>query len=396
MKALSAHASAVHASATLAIDSLAKQMKADGIDVVSFGAGEPDFPTPEHIKQAGIRAIEENFTRYTPTSGIPELRKAVCHRLKEDFGLDYKMEETVIASGVKHILYLALQAITDLGDEIILPAPYWVSYIEMIHMVHGVPVVLEAGEAERFKLTPERLEAAITPKTKALMLNNPSNPSGMVYSREELEALAAVCVKHDLYIFSDEIYCNLVYDGRSYTSLPTLGPEVKERTVLMNGVSKSYAMTGWRIGYAAGPAPLLKAMQNYVSQSTGAPASFAQKGAVEALMGPQDEVERMRRAFEARRNHMVERINAIPGVSCLKPEGAFYVMMNLSQQLGRKLRGVTIDSADTFSAQLLKEGLVATVPGTSFGAPGFVRWSYATSMENIDRGMDRLEKFLKD
>ncbi len=396
MKALSAHASAVHASATLAIDSLAKQMKADGIDVVSFGAGEPDFPTPEHIKQAGIRAIEENFTRYTPTSGIPELRKAVCHRLKEDFGLEYKMEQTVIASGVKHILYLALQAVTDPGDEIILPAPYWVSYIEMIHMVHGVPVVLETGEAEHFKVTPERLEAAITPKTKAFMLNNPSNPSGMVYSKEELEALAAVCVKHDLYIFSDEIYCNLVYDGRSYTSLPTLGPEVKECTVLMNGVSKSYAMTGWRIGYAAGPAPLLKAMQNYVSQSTGAPASFAQKGAVEALLGPQDEVERMRQAFEERRNHMVERINAIPGVSCLKPEGAFYVMMNLSQQLGRKLRGVTIDSADTFSAQLLKEGLVATVPGTSFGAPGFVRWSYATSMENIDRGMDRLEKFLKD
>ena len=394
MKKLSTRAAAVQASTTLAIDSLYKQMKADGIDVIGFGAGEPDFGTPEHIKRAAIRAIEDNFTKYTPAAGILDLRKAVCTRLREDFDLHYRPNEIVIASGAKHIVYVALQAVTDPGDEIILPAPFWVSYIELVKMVNGVPVVVTATEEEHFKLTPEKLEAAITPKTKAVILNNPSNPSGMVYSREELAALADVCVKHDLYILSDEIYCNLIYDGRSFTSMPSLSPEVKAHTILINGVSKSYAMTGWRVGYAAAEENIIKVMSNYLSHSTGSPASFAQKGAVEVLIGPQDEIEGMRQAFEKRRDHFVERMNAIPGVSCLKPEGAFYIMMNLSQLMGKTIHGVTIDSADTFASLFLKEGLVATVPCTGFGAPGFVRWSYATSLENIDEGLNRLEKFL--
>lgn len=396
MKTLSHSASAVQASTTLAIDSLYKQMKADGIDVIGFGAGEPDFGTPDHIVQAAIRALEENFTKYTPAAGLLDLRKAVSTRLKEDFDLDYGTNEIVIASGAKHIIYVALQAIVNPGDEVILPAPFWVSYYEQIKMVGGIPVVVTATEAEKFKLTAEKLEQAITPNTKAIILNNPSNPTGMVYSREELEQLASVCVKHDLYILSDEIYCNLLYDGRTFTSLPTLGPEVKERTILINGVSKSYSMTGWRIGYAAADAKIIKVMSNYLSHSTGAPASFAQKGAVEALVGSQEAVSTMKKAFERRRNHFVSRLNAIPGVSCIKPEGAFYIMMNISELIGKTLHGVEIHNADDFSSIFLKEGLVATVPCTGFGAPEFVRWSYATSMNSINEGLDRLQKFLAE
>lgn len=396
MKHLSARAFSVKASTTLAIDSLYKQMKADGVDVIGFGAGEPDFATPEFIKQAGIEAIQADFTKYTPAAGIPDLRKAVCERLRQDLKLEYKPSEIVIASGAKHVVYVALQTITDPGDEIILPAPYWVSYIEMIRLANGVPVVVTATEEENFKLTPAKLEAAITPKTKAVILNNPSNPTGMVYTREELAGLAAVCLKHDIYIVADEIYCNLVYDGAPFTSIATLGYDVKAHTILINGVSKSYAMTGWRVGYAAAEENIIKAMSNYLSHSTGAPASFSQKAAVAALAGPQEEVEAMQKAFEERRNYLVERMNKIPGISCLKPEGAFYVMMNMSQWMWKTVHDVTIDSAETFASVFLKEGLVATVPCTGFGAPGFIRWSYATSLENIKEGLDRLEKFLSE
>lgn len=396
MKYLSDRAFAVKASTTLAIDSMYKQMKAEGIDVIGFGAGEPDFATPDFIKQAGIRAIEEDFTKYTPAAGIPELRQAVCKRLREDLHLEYQPNEIVIASGAKHVVYVALQTVTDPGDEIILPAPYWVSYYEMIRLANGVPVVVSASEEENFKLTPAKLEAAITPKTKAVILNNPSNPTGMVYSRKELAGLAAVCLKHDIYIIADEIYCNLVYDGKPYTSIATLGYDVKAHTILINGVSKSYAMTGWRVGYAAASENIIKAMSNYLSHSTGAPASFSQKAAVAALDGSQEEVEAMQKAFEERRNYLVERMNKIPGISCLKPEGAFYVMMNISKWMWKCVHGVTIDSADTFASVFLEKGLVATVPCTGFGAPGFIRWSYATSMENIKEGLDRLERFLAE
>ena len=395
MKELSKLAQNVQASTTLAIDALAKQMKADGIDVVGFGAGEPDFNTPEHIKQAAIDAIHDDFTKYTPSSGILPLKEAVCKRMEEDCGLHYEPSQVVVASGAKHNVYIALRAMIDPGDEVILPAPYWVSYLEMIKMVGAQPVVVTATEAANFKMTAEQLEAAITGKTKCMILNNPSNPTGMVYSREELEAIAAVCVKHGIYVIADEIYYGLLYDGVQFTSFPSLSDEVKDLTILINGVSKSYAMTGWRVGFACANNTIAKVMSNFLSHSTGAPSSISQKAAVAALDGPQGEVETMRQAFEKRRNYIVDRINAIDGVSCIKPEGAFYVMMSIEKLIGRTLHGQLIENSDDFCSAFLQHGLVATVPGSGFGAPNYVRWSYATSMENIRKGMDRLEEFLK-
>jgi len=395
LKELAQIASAVQASSTMAIDALAKQMKADGVDVVGFGAGEPDFNTPDHIKAAADQAIADNVTRYTPASGTVALKQAVCQRMKEDCGLDYRPSQVVISSGAKHCVYIALRALIDPGDEVILPAPFWVSYLELIKMVGGKPVVVTAEEAAGFKMTAEQLAAAVTPKTKALILNNPSNPTGMVYSKEELEAIARVCVEKDIYVISDEIYYGLLYDGVKSVSFASLGEDVKERTVLINGVSKSYAMTGWRIGYLLSNEKIAKVMANFLSHSTGSPSSVSQAASVAALTGPQDCVETMRQAFEERRNYIVGRVNAMDGVSCIKPEGAFYIMMNVEKQLGRTIHGEAINSSDDFSAALLKHGLVATVPCSGFGAPNFVRWSYATSLDNIKKGMDRLEEFLK-
>ena len=394
MKELSQIAQNVQASTTLTIDAMFKQMKADGIDVVGFGAGEPDFDTPDHIKAAGIAAIQANKTRYTPAAGIMELRKAACTRLKEDCGLDYEPSQIVAASGAKHNVYIALRCLVNPGDEVVLPAPFWVSYLELIKIVGGVPKIVDAGEESGFKMTAAQLEAAITPKTKALILNNPSNPTGMMYTREELRAIAGVCVKHDVYVIADEIYYSLVYDGAKFTSFASLGEDVKDLTILINGVSKSYAMTGWRIGYAAANAKIAKVMANYLSHSTGNPSSIAQWAAVDALAGPQSDIDDMRAAFEERRNYIVERMNSIPDVSCIKPEGAFYVMMNLEKLIGRTLGGVKITGSDDFAKAFLEQGLVAVVPCSGFGAPNFVRWSYATSMDNIKLGLDRLEKFL--
>ena len=396
MKELSNIAQAVQASTTLAIDAMAKQMKADGIDVVGFGAGEPDFNTPEHIKQAAIDAIHDNFTKYTPASGILPQKEAVCRRMKEDCGLDYKPSQVVVASGAKHNVYIALRALVNPGDEVILPAPFWVSYLELIKMVGAAPVIVTAEESAGFKMTAQQLEAAITPKTKCIILNNPSNPTGMVYSREELEAIAQVCVKHQIYVIADEIYYGLLYDGLTFTSFASLGDEVKDLTILINGVSKSYAMTGWRVGFACANDVIAKVMGNFLSHSTGAPSSISQKAAVAALEGPQGEVESMRKAFEERRNYIVSRMNAINGISCIKPEGAFYVMMNMEKLVGKTIHGEVIRDSDDFSAAFLKHGLVATVPCTGFGAPNYVRWSYATSMDNIKKGLDRLEQFLQD
>lgn len=395
LKELAQIASAVQASSTMAIDALAKQMKADGVDVVGFGAGEPDFNTPDHIKAAAEQAIADNVTRYTPASGTVALKQAVCRRMKEDCGLDYQPSQVVVTSGAKHCVYIALRALVNPGDEVILPAPFWVSYLELIKMAGGAPVVVTAEESAGFKMTAEQLAAAITPKTKALILNNPSNPTGMVYSKDELAAIAKVCVERDIYVISDEIYYGLLYDGVKSVSFASLGEDVKERTILINGVSKSYAMTGWRIGYLLAGEKIAKVMANYLSHSTGSPSSVSQAASVAALNGPQDCVETMRRAFEERRNYIVDRVNAIDGVSCIKPEGAFYIMMNVEKQLGRTIHGELIRSGDDFSAALLKHGLVATVPCSGFGAPNFVRWSYATSMDNIKKGMDRLEEFLK-
>lgn len=394
MKPLSTHALAIEPSATLAIDTMYKQMKADGLDVVGFGAGEPDFPTPDHIKQAGIAAIEENFTRYTPAVGTIDLRKVICERLKADFDLNYTPAQIVVSSGAKPCVYVALQALVNQGDEVILPAPYWVSYSELICMSGGVPVIIETTEAENFKITAEKLAAAITSKTKCIVLNNPCNPTGMMYTREELQSIVKVCIEEDIYIISDEIYSCLVYDKQQFTSIASLGEEVKERTILINGVSKAYAMTGWRIGYAAAPEHIAKVMANYLSHAISSPCAVSQKAAEMALSSSQESVKTMRRAFERRRNFMVERMNQIPGVSCIKPQGAFYVMMNIEQLIGKELFGVVIRNSDDFSKLFLEHGKVAVVPGTSFHAPNFVRWSYATSTDNIRKGLDRLEKFL--
>lgn len=394
MKAISKIAASVSPSATLAVNALAKKMRAEGKDVIGFGTGEPDFATPDRISYAGIRAICEGQTKYTPAAGIVSLRKAVCKRLQEDYGLEYDETQVVIASGAKHSVYLALAVLVDPGDEVILPAPYWISYSEMIRLVGGVPVIVTAGEDQNFKITAEQLEAAVTEKTKAVMINNPSNPTGSIYTKEELQALADVCVKHDLFIIADEIYDKLIYDGASFTSIPTLGEDIKAHTILINGVSKTYSMTGWRVGYSVAEKSIASAMASYVSHSTGAPATMAQFAAQEALEGPQDEVEAMRRVFEQRRNYLVSRMNSMDGVSCLTPNGAFYVMMNLEQLFGKTIDGEVIATADDFARLFLEKSMVAVVSCTAFGAPSFVRWSYATSMENIQKGMDRLEQFL--
>lgn len=394
MKAVSKIAEGVHASTTLAVDSLAKQMKEDGYDVIRFGTGEPDFNTPDNINIAAIAAICDGKTKYTPAAGIPALRKAIAKQLQDDCGLSYDYTQIVVASGAKHSVYIALAAITNPGDEIIIPAPFWVSYYEMVKMTGGVPVIVTAGEESGFKVTASQIEAAITDKTKCLMLNNPSNPTGMIYSKDELKSIAEVCVKHDLYILADEIYYKLIYDGIEFTSIASLGDEVKERCLLINGVSKSYAMTGWRIGYCAANKQLAKIMSNYLSHSTGAPSTISQWAAVEAINGPQQSCEEMRKAFEERRDYIVQRMNSIPGVSCIKPNGAFYVMMNIEKLIGRTLGGKLITNDDDFAVAFLESAYVATVPCSGFGMKNFIRWSYAASMDNIKEALDRLEKFL--
>jgi aspartate aminotransferase len=394
MKDISRIASAVQASTTLKVDALFKQMKADGKDVVGFGAGEPDFDTPDNIKEAAYKAIRDGQTKYTPFNGIPALRQAVVDRLLADCGVSYTAGQIVVASGAKHNIYAALQALLNPGDEVVLPAPYWVTYAEAVRMAGGVPVVVSAPEANGFKITKEQLEAALTDKSKLFILNNPSNPTGMLYDADELRVLADVCVKHDLYIMSDEIYYKLVYDGKQFTSIATLGEDVKERTILINGVSKTYAMTGWRIGYSASNTQLADVMGNYLSHSTSSPSTVSQFAAVEALNGPQDGVDAMRDVFEQRRDYIVGRINAIEGVSCRKPDGAFYVMLNIEKLIGKTLGGRVINNSDDFSLAFLESGLVAVVSCSGFGCDNFLRMTYAASMESIKEGIDRLEKFV--
>ena len=395
MKELSRTASAVKASATLAIASMAKEMQMKGIDVVGFGTGEPDFRTPENICQAAHRAIDEGKTKYTPAAGIPALRQAVADRLAADFGLSYEPTQIVVASGAKHNVYITMVTLLNPGDEVIIPAPYWLTYEEVVRMAGGVPVSVATEEKDLFKIRPDQLEAAVTDRTKLFMINNPCNPTGTLYSEQELRDLCAVCQKHDLYIMADEIYSGLVYDGKAFTSVPTLGEDIKERTILITGVSKSYAMTGWRIGYAAANKRIAKVMASYISHSTGAPSTISQFAAVEALNGPQDTILAMRDVFEERRNYFVDRVSAIDGVSCVKPEGAFYIMMNLNEQIGRTLGGRVIRSAEDFAMSLLEQVHVAVVPCTDFGIPNYIRWTYAASLEEIREGLDRLERFLK-
>jgi aspartate aminotransferase len=386
----------VTASTTLAIDSAYKQMLAEGQDVVGFGTGEPDFNTPDDIKQAGIAAIENNFTRYTPAAGTEELRKAVCDYTYADIGVQYQPNQVVVSSGAKHNIFLALACLVDPGDEVILPAPYWVSYPEQIAMVGGAAKIVNGDAANGFAPDVNDIAAAITPKTKAIIINSPSNPTGMVIDREKLSAIAALCVKHGIYILSDEIYTKLVYDGITAASVPALGEDVKELTVLISGVSKSYAMTGWRIGYACANKELTSLMANYQSHSTSSPSTVSQKAAVAALRGDGAGVEQMRRVFEKRRNLFLELAKDIPGIHCVKPQGAFYIMMSMSGLAGKTLYGHQIKNADDFAGLLLDKAKVAVVPCSGFGAPDYMRWSYAVAEANIEKGLSRLKTFIEN
>lgn len=381
-------------SPTLAIDTRTKELIAAGHNVLNFSVGEPDFDTPEHIKEAARRAMAEGHTKYTAAAGTIELRQAICDKLKADNGLDYEPADIVVSNGGKQSLYNIYQAILNPGDEVVIQAPYWVSYPEIVKLAGGVPVIVNSTAASGFRLTAAEIEAAVTPRTRAINLNSPSNPTGAVYSRRELEAIADVAVRHGLYIVTDEIYEKLMYGDTEHVSIASLGPEVKQLTVTVNGFSKAYAMTGWRMGYCAAERPLAKAMADLQGQSTSSPSSITQKAAVAALRGPQEPVERMRAEFERRRNYIVERLNRLPGVECLLPDGAFYVFPSVAGLLGRELAGRRVATDADLCTVLLEETGVSFVPGSAFGAPGHVRISYATSMENIKDGLDRVEALL--
>ncbi len=385
-------ATAIKPSPTLATAAKARAMKAQGIDVVDFGVGEPDFDTPENVKQAGIRAIQSGFTKYTPAGGTDELKEAVIEKFKKDNGLAYEKSQVLISCGAKHSLYNIAEALFDPGDEVIIPAPYWVSYPDQVLLNDATPVIVETTAEEGFTLTAKKLEAAVTKKTRALVLNSPSNPTGLAYDKKTLEELAAVAIRHQFYVISDEIYEKLLYDGFKHVSIASLGKEIKDLTIVVNGVSKSHAMTGWRIGYAAGPKDILSAMANIQSQSTSNPCSISQKAAVEALRGPQDFIATMNAEFDKRRRYMVGRLNAMKDVSCLMPVGAFYAFPDVSRLFGKSVNGKTIKDPADLAAYLLEDAQVALVSGDAFGAKAYIRLSYATSMGNIQKGLDRIEK----
>lgn len=384
----------VTGSLTLAIDAKAKEMKQKGIDVVGFGAGEPDFDTPEHIRKAAKDALDLGKTRYTPAAGMPELRQAICDKLKRDNGLDYVPQQIVVSNGAKHSLFNSFQALLEEGDEVIVPGPYWVSYPEIVRMAGGVPVIVEGREENNFKPTIDDFRAAVTDKTRAVVINSPNNPNGFVFTREELQAIGDLAIEKDLSIVSDEIYEFLVYDGAEHISIASLSPEIKERTIVVNGMSKAYAMTGWRIGYTASPLNAAKAMTNFQSHSTSCPNSIAQYAALTALSGPDDQLKSMVAEFDRRRHRIVELINEIPGLSCKPPKGAFYVMMNIGGVFGKRYNGAPIVDSMSFTQLLLDNSHVAVVPGAGFGADAYVRLSYATSMENIEKGLARIKEFV--
>jgi aspartate aminotransferase len=383
---LAARVSQVTPSITLAIAAKAKAMKAEGIDVCSFSAGEPDFDTPAHIKAAAAKALDEGKTKYGPAAGEPKLREAIAHKLKNDNGLDYKAENVLVTNGGKHSLYNLIVALIDPGDEVIIPSPYWLSYPEMVTLVGGKSVIVETDASTGYKITPEQLKKAITPKTKLFVLNSPSNPTGMVYTPGEIKALAQVIVDADIYVVSDEIYEKILYDGAEHISIGSLGEEIFSRTLISNGFAKGYSMTGWRLGYLAGPVEIIKAASTIQGHSTSNVCTFAQYGAIAALESSQDCVEEMRQAFAKRRQVMFARLNAIPGLSTAKPDGAFYLFPDISKT-GLK----SLEFCDAF----LAEHQVALIPGVAFGADKNVRLSYATDMTTIEKGMDRLEKFVR-
>lgn len=389
---LSQRAQRLRPSATLAITAKAKELRAQGIDIIGFGAGEPDFDTPQNIKQKAIESINEGFTKYTVVGGIEELKNAISYRLREDYGLEYANNELIVSCGAKHTLYNIAQVLFEEGDEVIIPAPYWVSYPEQISLAGATPVIVETTQENGFKLTPEDLKAAVTPKTKALILNYPSNPTGSTYDKSDLMKIAEITSKNGLVVISDEIYDKTIYGDTVHTPFATLGDEIKKSSILVNGVSKTYSMTGWRIGYAAGPSDVVSAMAKLQGQCTSNPASISQKAAIEALNGDQGVVASMVSEFEKRKNYIVEKLNSIEGISCFEPQGAFYVFPEVSALFGKSAGGKPISNSLEFTSFLLEEAKVAVVPGIAFGAEGHVRISYATSMADIVEGVKRIEE----
>ncbi|MDD4679352.1 MAG: pyridoxal phosphate-dependent aminotransferase [Clostridia bacterium] len=383
-------------SLTLAIDAKAKKMAGEGQDIIGFGAGEPDFSTPDFVIQAAKEGLDKGLTRYTPSSGTLQLRQAICRKLERDNQIKYSPEEIIVSNGAKHSLYNVFQAILNPGDEVIIPQPYWLSYPEMVKMADGIPVFIDTKEENSFKPTIEELKMALTPKTKAFILNNPCNPNGCVYKHAELAAIADLAIEREFFIISDEIYEKLIYDGMKHISIASLNEKVKSLTLTINGMSKAYAMTGWRIGYTAGPKEVIKVMGNLQSHSTSNPNSIAQYASTTALDAPKDEIKAMVEEFNRRRLYMVNRINDIPYLSCELPKGAFYIMMNIKQALGKRYDDILINSSLDFADLLLEAQKVTVVPGIAFGADNYVRLSYAVSMEQIQRGLDRIEQFMAE
>ncbi len=383
---LSSHAIQLSPSLTLAIDSKAKAMRAEGLDVCGFGAGEPDFDTPEHIKEAAIKALQEGFTKYTPSAGLPELRTAISEKFSADNGLDYKPGQVVVSNGAKQSCYNAILACCQPGDEVVIPAPYWLSYPDMVRLVGAEPVIVKTKAENSYKMTAEEFEKAMSPRTKMVILNSPGNPTGSVYTREELEALVEVALSEDIFILSDEIYEKLIYDDAVHISPASLSKEAYDLTITVNGFSKAYAMTGWRLGYLGAPEEIAKVIDSLQSHSTSGPNSFAQKGAVAALKGSQQCVADMREEFNIRREYMYERITAIPNISAVKPLGAFYLLADISK-FGF--------SSTNFADRLLSKAEVAVVPGVAFGDDNTIRLSYAADLETIKTGLDRIEQFCR-
>ena len=383
---ISHRAASLAPSLTLAIDSKAKAMKAAGEDVVGFGAGEPDFDTPQHIKDAAAKALAAGFTKYTPSAGIPELRQAIADKFKRENGLTYKPSQIIVSCGGKHSCYNVILATCEEGDEVIIPAPYWLSYPEMVKLAGAKPVILQTTDKTEFKVTPEQLRAAITPNTRLFILNSPSNPTGSVYSPDEVKVLGDICVEKNVLIMSDEIYEHLLYDGAKAKSVASFSPAHYDHTIIVHGLAKAYSMTGWRLGFLAAPEPIAKAIDAVQSHSTSNPTSFAQKGGVEALNGPQDHLPVWLAEYDKRRRYAHAKLNSIPGLTCVNAKGAFYLFPNISK--------TGLKSAE-FCAKLLEQEKVAAVPGIAFGADDYIRLSYATSMANIEKGLARIEKFCK-
>lgn len=391
---LSNKAKKVKPSSTLAITAKAKELKAKGLDVVGFGAGEPDFNTPENINDVAIEAIKTGFTKYTPASGTVDLKEAVSKKFKEFNGLDYEPNQIVISNGGKHSLTNVFSAILNPGDEVIIPAPYWLSYPEIVKLADGVPVFVRGGKEQGYKVTVEQLQAVTTDKTKALILNTPNNPTGMIYTKEELEAIAKYVVDNDIYVVSDEMYEHLVYNGNKHVSIASLGEEIYKRTITVSGVSKSYAMTGWRIGYTGSSAEIAKLMSSIQSHQTSNPNSIAQKATTEALNGPQDTVKAMVKEFDKRRQYMYDRVSKMPYVDALEPLGAFYVFIDLGEALKKEYKGQVIGTSAEFARILIDDYNVAVIPCADFGFDDHIRLSYAISLEQIEKGLNRIEEFL--